>query len=84
MKVVYLAFTPYHIKLCNYISKHKFLNDKNTIILSSFTGIEEDKLKEHIDIKNYTSTEYFKLNCNYKELLKSFKQTLKKNRNELY
>lgn len=58
MKILYLCFTPYHIKASNFLSKTRYKCDENHLFLSSCSGINENILKKFVAVNNYRVVTY--------------------------
>ncbi|AGB18531.1 polysialyltransferase family glycosyltransferase [Thermoanaerobacterium thermosaccharolyticum] len=83
MNVIFLCFTPYHIKVSNWLSKTKFREYRRYIILSSFTCIEEDKLRCFLEQNLYNNIDYYHLNYKMSEVLKKPLLYIQKYRSDL-
>ncbi|TDT46076.1 polysialyltransferase family glycosyltransferase [Fonticella tunisiensis] len=70
MKVLFLCFTPYHIKVSNWLSKNRYNKFERTIILSSFTCIDKDRLYSFVPENLYDSSYYYHLNYKISEVIK--------------
>ncbi|KKK38900.1 hypothetical protein WQ57_06000 [Mesobacillus campisalis] len=70
MKILYLCFTPYHIKVSNYLSKTEYKSDENHMILSSCSGINENTLKKFVKITQYKTLNYTDIELSLREGVK--------------
>lgn len=70
MKVLHLCFTPYHIKVSNYLTKEEFSNDTNDIVLSSCSLVEESTLYHFVEGEIYNNLKYVDINMSYRVALK--------------
>lgn len=80
MKIIFLTFTPYHIRVSNYLAEAKYKKDVKKIIFSSITGITEQRLKEFISEKSFQYNQYYNLDYYY---IFKFIKNIKKNIAEL-
>ena len=71
MKIIFLAFTPYHIKVCNYLANKENFKNRKKIILSSFSSVDYDVLRSKLDNKAFDEIEYYNLNYNIKDIIKN-------------
>ncbi|MBN8048016.1 hypothetical protein J0A94_09215 [Paraclostridium bifermentans] len=69
-KVLFLTFTPYHIKLSNYLISEFYNEYQNFMIVSSFSGIEFSKLESFIDKERLNLLEYYNLNYEISSIIK--------------
>lgn len=58
MKTLYLCFTPYHIKVSNYLSEIDYENNGNHLLLSSFAGVPEEKLRKFVEMDHFLTLDY--------------------------
>jgi len=70
MKVLYLCFTPHHIRIANYLSKNTYKIADNHLILSSCSGINESILKKFINLNNYNKFEYIDIDLSMMRVLR--------------
>lgn len=70
MKILYLCFTPYHIKVSNYLSKTDYKDQENHLILSSCSGISENKLKNFVNINHYRTVTYTDIELSLRQGIK--------------
>lgn len=83
MKVIFMAFTPYHIRLSNLIANEYYKNQDKKIIISSFSGLSFEKLNKFINYEIFKNVKYFNLNYNIKLLFQEYSYILKKYKEEL-
>lgn len=82
-KVVFWCFTPYHIKVSNYLSRTRYQSYEKYIIISSFTGISKENLIEFVEKELYIDIKYIRLEYSIKTILKNPIKYIKLSRSQL-
>lgn len=81
--IVFWCFTPYHIKVANFLCDSKFKDANKYIILSSFSDVDEEVLMSFINISLYKEVKYINLNYTIKAIFSNPYKNIKKIRNEV-
>ncbi len=82
-KIVFIAFTPYHVKVSNYLAKTKFPNSKKRIIITPFRYASKESLLSIIQKKYYDDVILHEFNYSTKDVIKNMYSNMKKAVNEL-
>lgn len=78
MKILYLCFTPYHIKASNFLSRTEYKFEENYIILSSCSGIKENTLEHFVEHSNYINKSYIDVELSLRQCIKEGVKYFKK------
>lgn len=83
MKVLFLTFTPYHVKLSNYLAR-KYYNDmSNYIITIDINHTKNEVLDEFIDKSVFKEISKFNFNFRVRNLITNYKAIKSESRAEL-
>nr|WP_317331740.1 polysialyltransferase family glycosyltransferase [uncultured Romboutsia sp.] len=82
-KIVFIALTPYHIKVSNYLAKTKYSNNNKRIIITPFRYANKEMLENTLQKDLYDDIIYYDFNYSTKNVMKNFYKNRKNALREL-
>lgn len=81
--VVFIALTPYHVKVSNYLAKNKYKDKNKRIIITPFRYTKKEALESIVQEEWYDDVVYYDFDYSTKKVLKNFCKNSKKALKEL-